>query len=426
VSAGAWLGAGAALASAGWGANQFAPLLVLYQERLGLSSAVVDAMFGLYALGLIPALLVGGRLSDRVGRRRIVLIALIVSAAATTVLMIGADHPGLLYVGRLLAGVASGLTFGPGTAWLKELSADAGDAAAGPLRATISMTVGFASGPLAAGLLAQWLPAPAVTAYIPHLALIVIAALAAAPTPDPGSASVVSVLPKSIPPRASVSVLSHFLAVLLPFAPWVFGSAAIALAYLPVLVANRVSAHALLFSAIATSLTAVTGIAIQPLAHRLHRPNRARLLLAAMLVVLAGLGCAVLAADQLSPVVVLVACAVLGAGYGLAQFAGLIEVQRIARPESLGIATAAYQVLSYIGFALPLILSAVRNAAGISPAVLLLAVLAIAAGCTIWLAIITRRTHGSLDEHQRRPAASGPARTSRHQHSTLIRRGRVP
>jgi hypothetical protein len=191
-----------------------------------------------------------------------------------------------------------------------------------------------------------------------------------------------------------VSVLSHFLAVLLPFAPWVFGSAAIGLAYLPVLVASRVSAHALAFSAIATSLTAVTGIAIQPLARRVHRPDSARLLLAAMLVVLAGLGCAVWAAGQLSPVAVLVACAILGAGYGSAQLAGLIEVQRIARPESLGIATAAYQVLSYIGFALPLILSAVRNAAGISPAVLLLAVLAIAAGSTIWLAVITRRTHG--------------------------------
>jgi MFS family permease len=394
VSASAWLGAGAALASAGWGANQFAPLLVLYQDRLGLSSAVVDAMFGLYALGLIPALLVGGRLSDRVGRRRIVLTALIVSAAATTVLMIGADHPGLLYAGRFLAGVASGLTFGPGTAWLKELSADAGDAAAGPLRATISMTAGFASGPLVAGLLAQWLPAPAVTAYIPHLALIVIAAVAAAPTPDPRPASAVS-RPKPDAPRAPVSVPSHFLAVLLPFAPWVFGSAAIALAYLPVLVADRVSAHALVFSAIATSLTAVTGIAIQPLARRVHRPDSARLLLAAMLVVLAGLGCAVWAAGQLSPVVVLVACAVLGAGYGTAQLAGLIEVQRIARPESLGTATAAYQVLSYIGFALPLILSAVRNAAGTSPAVLLLAVLAIAAGCTTWLAIITRQTHGS-------------------------------
>jgi MFS family permease len=392
VPAGAWLGAGAALAAAGWGANQFAPLIVLYQQLLHLSPAVVDAMFGLYALGLIPALLAGGRLSDRVGRRRVVLVALAISAAATAVLMIGADHPGWLYVGRLLAGVASGLAFGPGAAWLKELSADAGDVASGPRRATIAMTTGFAAGPLVAGLSAQWLPAPAVTAYIPHLALLVIAAVAAMRTSDPGPVPAVptsAALPPSHPP---VSVPSHFLAVLLPFAPWVFGSAAIALAYLPALVADRVTAHALLFSAIATSLTAVTGIAVQPLARRVRRPDQARLLPGAMLVVLAGLGCAVWAAGQLSPAVVLVACGVLGAGYGAAQFSGLVEVQRIARPGALGTATAAYQVLSYLGFALPFVLSAVHSAAGTSPALLLLVVLAVAAGCTIWLAAITRRT----------------------------------
>ena len=56
----AWLGAGLALAAVGWGANQFAPLIVMYEARLGLSAAVVDAMFALYALGLVPALLAGG------------------------------------------------------------------------------------------------------------------------------------------------------------------------------------------------------------------------------------------------------------------------------------------------------------------------------------------------------------------------------
>jgi hypothetical protein len=76
-----------------------------------------------------------------------------------------------------------------------------------------------------------------------------------------------------------------------------------------------------------------------------------------MVLVLAGIGCAAWAAQALSLPLVLLASAVLGVGYGITQFAGLLEVQRIADPRSLGAATAAYQVLCYIGFAFPLLLS---------------------------------------------------------------------
>ena len=39
-------------------------MLLLYRSQLGLSAATVEAMFGLYAIGLMPGLLVGGSLSD--------------------------------------------------------------------------------------------------------------------------------------------------------------------------------------------------------------------------------------------------------------------------------------------------------------------------------------------------------------------------
>ena len=71
-----WLSAGLAVAAVGWGANQFAPLLITYRTDLGLSAAVASATFGLHALGLIPGLFVGGPLSDRRGRRIVMVIAL--------------------------------------------------------------------------------------------------------------------------------------------------------------------------------------------------------------------------------------------------------------------------------------------------------------------------------------------------------------
>ncbi|MCX4091814.1 MFS transporter [Nocardia sp. alder85J] len=375
-----WLGAGVALAAIGWGANQFSPLIVMYQQRLGLSTATVDAMFGLYALGLVPALVAGGRLSDRFGRRPVLVPALALSFVASCLLMAGGV--GWLFAGRLLAGIASGAAFGTGAAWVRELSAAAGVAAAGPRRSTVAMTAGFAAGPFVAGIAAQWLPAPTVTAYLPHLVLVAIAVPAALRTPEELRAA---------PPTATMETLApqrltrHFLLVLLPFAPWVFGSAAIALAYLPTLVASRVD-RPLLFTAITTGVGAAAGIAAVPLAGALRRLRPGRVLPVAMLPVLAGIAIAAWAASSLAPAAVLFASLFLGFTYGITQFCGLADIQQIADPRSLGTATAVYQMLSYLGFAVPFLLAVAHERLHLTPSALLLMLLAVAVVCTGWLA----------------------------------------
>ncbi|HEY3502701.1 MAG TPA: MFS transporter [Actinocatenispora sp.] len=386
VSSRAWWGAGIALAVVGWGANQFPPLIVLYQSRLGLSSAVLDAMFGLYALGLVPALLVGGRLSDRFGRRPLIAPALVVSFVASCMLAAGGDTPGWLYIGRLLAGVASGLAFGTGAAWVKELSA--GDAGVGPRRATVAMTIGFAAGPFVAGLIAQWAPAPTVTAYLPHLVLTVAATVVVWRTPDPGTAIAAAPTRR---PHTRRSLARHFLLVIAPFAPWVFGTAAIGIAYLPALAAHHAGHQPLMFSAVTVAVGAAIGIVAQPLAKAVHRPGTNRLLMTAMLLVLAGLGSAAWAAHELSPALVIAASLVLGVGYGVSQFCGLLSVQQLADPRSLGTATAVYQVLSYIGFAFPFGMSVAQAHLHASPPVLLMILAGIAAVATAWLASVTAR-----------------------------------
>lgn len=54
----------AVLVGAGWGSNQFSPMLLVYRHALGLGAGSLEAMFGVYALGLIPGLFLGGPLSD--------------------------------------------------------------------------------------------------------------------------------------------------------------------------------------------------------------------------------------------------------------------------------------------------------------------------------------------------------------------------
>ena len=372
-----WLRAAFALTVIGWGANQFTPLLLLYRPLMGLTAAVVEAMFGMYAIGLIPGLLVAGRVSDRIGRRPVVECSVLLSIVAGVVLILGPHGVGWLFAGRVIMGVASGCGFSAGAAWIKELSAPpyaTAHPAAGARRAGVAMTLGFGLGPLVAGALAQWAPLPTTLPYLPQLALAGWAAVLVwrlpetrrAGQPDGGS-------------RFRLAGLSEpsFLRVVLPLAPWVFGSAAIAMVYAPGLVAGRVAGPAVFFGALVALCTAMSGVLIQPVAHWLARPGRPWLLVTGMALVTAGMAAEAGVADVGRAVLVLPAAVVLGCGYGCCLVYGLAEVQRIAKPGELAGLTAVFQAATYLGFAAPYVLSIMRGYA--SPPVLLLGVAALAA-----------------------------------------------
>jgi len=137
----AWRRAAFALFAVGWGANHFTALLPIYRRALGLPDTALTAIFGVYLFGLAPGLLLGGPLSDRYGRRPVLLVSVGLSLAGSLTLIAGT--PGAvgavaLYAGRLLTGVAAGGTFAAGSAWVKELSTGA-DAGSGARRAAISL-----------------------------------------------------------------------------------------------------------------------------------------------------------------------------------------------------------------------------------------------------------------------------------------------
>src|SRR4051795_12102034 len=104
----AWLPIAAVLLGTGWGANQFPPLLLVYRPALELGTGTLEAMFGFYALGLIPGLLLTGPLSDARGRRNVVIAAAGLSLLASVALVAGSDRVALLFLGRLMAGISSG------------------------------------------------------------------------------------------------------------------------------------------------------------------------------------------------------------------------------------------------------------------------------------------------------------------------------
>jgi hypothetical protein len=110
-----------------------------------------------------------------------------------------------------------------------------------------------------------------------------------------------------------------------------------------------------------------------------------------MLIAVGALTVAVCAAFAATLWGVLIAAAVLGAAYGVTQFAGLADIQRVAAPARLGVATSAYQALSYLGFALPYLLTLGHARLGWSPVTGLCVVLIAALASLLWLSVGGRR-----------------------------------
>lgn len=140
-----------------WGGNEFTPLLVMYREQSHFSQVTVNGLLAAYVLGIIPALLISGPLSDHIGRRPTMLPAASLSLVGSFLLSIGPNEPLIIAAGRVLCGLALGIVMAVGSTWVSELiTKTGGDPASGPQRDSLSLTVGFLIGAALASVLAQW------------------------------------------------------------------------------------------------------------------------------------------------------------------------------------------------------------------------------------------------------------------------------
>jgi predicted MFS family arabinose efflux permease len=151
------------------------PLYPLYRERFGFSQLMVTVVFATYAVGVITALLLFGRLSDQIGRRATLLPGLGASALAAVVFLTATGLPELL-VGRVMSGLSAGIFTGTATAAIVDL-APPGKAARATLTATVANLGGLGCGPLLAGLVARFGPDPLRLTFAVDLALLVPAVL---------------------------------------------------------------------------------------------------------------------------------------------------------------------------------------------------------------------------------------------------------
>jgi predicted MFS family arabinose efflux permease len=147
------------------------PLYPVYQAEWGFSALTVTEIFGIYALALLGALLVAGRLSDHIGRRPVLIAATLVQSAT---MLIFATASGLdaLLLARIIQGLATGAALGAVGAGMLDL-----DKTHGPVANAVAPPIGTGLGGLLAGLMVHYLPAPTLLVYLVLAAVFLLQAL---------------------------------------------------------------------------------------------------------------------------------------------------------------------------------------------------------------------------------------------------------
>jgi MFS family permease len=153
------------------------PLLPGYTSAYDLSTAEAGALLSAAPLAIVVASIPAGRLSDRLGARRVTLAAgvLIVLATAGTA---AASGFALLLLTRAAFGLASGTIWSAGLAWIGDSASDLRRSAA--LGTVITVAgVGGMAGPVFCGFLAEHVGRGAPWAVISGATVVVVVALAA-------------------------------------------------------------------------------------------------------------------------------------------------------------------------------------------------------------------------------------------------------
>jgi MFS family permease len=324
------------------------PLYVLYQGKLGFGEQMLTVIFAVYAAGVLAALLLFGRASDQLGRRRMLLVGLACAALSTLAFLLD-QGLALLIVGRVLSGLSAGIFTGTATAALVDL-AGTGRGRRATLVATTSNMGALGLGPVVAGLLAQFAPLPLRLPFWADLGLILLATLAVWAMPETVDVSErprLKISRPDLPPQVRPAFIRAATAGFAGFA--VLGLfSAVAPSFLLDLLHEP--SHALSGAVVFTVFAAST-LGQVTLARRFGH----QALAAGCVALVAGMGLLAAGLAATSLALVIAAAITAGLGQGLCMRAGLEAVNTRAPAERRAGVASTFFIVMYIGISLPVI-----------------------------------------------------------------------
>jgi Major Facilitator Superfamily len=349
------------------------PLYRLYQQSMHLTPFWITIVFAVYVASLLAGLLTVGGLSDYVGRRPVILAALLLNAAAMLLFAEARD------VGQLiLARAVQGLCVGTGTTALGAAILDT-NRARGPLLNSVTAFLGMTAGSLGAAALITFAPDPLHRVYEVLLGLtaLMIALLWVMPESTPRKAgALASLRPHIGVPRQSRSVLIRLTPA--NVAAWALGG--LYLSLMPTVVATAMEVVSPWIGGVVVSALMLTA-AIAVAAFR-EWPAR-RLILTGTATLSLGVAVSMFGIHQQQVAALLAGTVIAGAGFGSTFSGTLRALLPTAEPDQRAGLLSAFYVQSYLAFSLPAV------AAGLSVPLIGLSTVAYLYGAVIIVLAIT-------------------------------------
>jgi hypothetical protein len=349
------------------------PLYRLYQQSMHLTPFWITIVFAVYVASLLAALLTVGGLSDYVGRRPVILAALLLNAAAMILFSEARD------VGQLiLARAVQGLCVGVGTTALGAAILDT-NRVRGPLLNSVTAFLGMTAGSCGAAALIRFAPDPLHSVYEVLLGLttLMIALLWVMPESSSRKTGALA----SLRPHVSVPPQSRSVLVRLTpanVASWALGGLYLSLMPTVVATAMRV-ASPWVGGVVVSALMLTAAVAVATFR---DWPAR-RLILAGTGTLSLGVAVSMFGIWQHQVTALLAGTVIAGAGFGSTFSGTLRALLPTAGPHQRAGLLSAFYLQSYLAFSLPAV------AAGISVPLIGLSTAAYVYGAVIILLAVT-------------------------------------
>jgi predicted MFS family arabinose efflux permease len=331
------------------GSSAPTPLYAVYAARWGFSPITTTVVFGVYALAVLTALLVVGRLSDHVGRRPVLLAALAVQVVTMVVFVTAHGVPQLL-VARIIQGLSTGAAAGAIGAGMLDLNK-----VRGTIANAVAPITGTAAGALGSGLLVQYLPQPTHLVYLVLLGVFVLQAIGVLLMPEtssPTPGALASLRPQFAVPAAVRRPVMFAVPALV--AVWAMAGLYGALG--PSLVKLVSGSGSIVLGGLSLFVLAGSGVVAVLV---FQRQSARQLTLIGGVALLAGVALTLLAVDTRSTAGFFVGTAIAGIGFG-GGFQGAIRsvVPLVAPHQRAGVLSVVY-VVSYLAMGLPAVIAGV-------------------------------------------------------------------